>query len=284
MNHRIADFDIQLISDGLFEPSIDALVHPDPDMLASAKKAWGGDRLRMNVNVMLLRRGSHLTLIDAGLGEAWDHRFGQGAFGRLRTHLRSQGIAPGDIGAIYLTHLHSDHAFGLFDGQERYFPNAIVHAPENDMSYYTDEAILRQTPEAKREAFDIAARLLRVYGDRVRTITAGKVGAGIEAVALPGHSPGHTGYLIGQGRKVLTMGDTVHVPELQIGDPQLGLRYDHDVEQARVTRVGILNRAERNGWLLNGAHMDGINSLHRDNGRLAYSETSAPNLDGALDG
>ncbi|MER2535948.1 MAG: MBL fold metallo-hydrolase [Rhizobiaceae bacterium] len=276
MNHRIADFDIQLISDGLFEPSIDALVHPDAETLASARKDWGSDKLRMNINVMLLRRGSQLTLIDAGLGEAWDHRFGQGAFGRLRTHLRSQGIAPGEIGTIYLTHIHSDHAFGLFDGEEPYFPNATVHAPEGDISHYTDQAILRQMPEAKREPFEIAARLLRVYGDRVRTIAAGKVEAGIEAVALPGHSPGHTGYLI--GRKVLTMGDTVHVPEMQIGDPRIGLRYDHDVEQARATRIDILNRAERNGWLLNGAHMDGINRLHRDNGRLAYSETRDRNL------
>lgn len=262
MHHIFDDREVWLISDGLFEPSADALTHADgAEALAEARRALGRNTLRMNINLMLMKQGSSLALIDAGLGEAW-----QGRFGRARSFLEAQGIRPADIGRIYLTHIHSDHSLGLFGPDGPYFPAATVFAPEGDMAYYTDAATRAATPEAKREPFEIAARLLETYPARVERIGPGAIDAALQAIALPGHSPGHMGYLV--GRKLLTVGDLIHVPELQIADPRLGVRYDHDPVRAIATRTELLARAEREDWLLTGAHMDGINRLVREDDRL----------------
>ena len=57
-----------------------------------------------DVNWMLVRDGSDLTLVDAGY---------PADIARLEADLRSIGHDLGDIGAVLVTHAHIDHIGGL---------------------------------------------------------------------------------------------------------------------------------------------------------------------------
>jgi glyoxylase-like metal-dependent hydrolase (beta-lactamase superfamily II) len=109
----------------------------------------------------------------------------------------------------------------------------------------------------------MAKQLQQIYGSRIRRIADGPVLPGVEAYPLPGHTPGHTGYLVGdEGSSLLIWGDTLHLGELQPGDPKVGLIYDLDAETAARTRQATLEHAAREGWVIVGGHVS-FGRVHR---------------------
>jgi glyoxylase-like metal-dependent hydrolase (beta-lactamase superfamily II) len=100
----------------------------------------------------------------------------------------ASGLAPRDIDIVYLTHLHADHAVGL-----DVFPNARWFMAEADLKIQLRDADT-----------DAKARLRRVRP------AVDALCAGVEVVALPGHTPGLAGLLFTapEGR-VLVAGDCV---------------------------------------------------------------------------
>lgn len=88
--------------------------------------------------------------------------------------------------------------------------------------------------------------------------------AGIEARPLPGHTPGHTGYLVrGEDNDLLIWGDTLHLGDLQPGDPKIGLVFDLDPDMAVQTRQATLEEAVREGWIIAGGHITGFGRVQR---------------------
>ncbi|TIX92889.1 MBL fold metallo-hydrolase [Rhizobium sp. P44RR-XXIV] len=257
---HIGQYDVTLLLDGLFEAPADVLVHADGDAARRhAIETWGKPTLQVDVNCFLLRGPAGAFLIDAGTGTSWGPKYGH-----ARSALHDAGISPDEIQGVLLTHIHGDHALGLFDGDEPYFPHAEVFVPERDIAFFTDQAEREALPEARRGGFKIAEQLQRVYGSRIKRIGPGEVLTGIEAHSLPGHTPGHTGYLLrGGDNSLLIWGDTLHVGDLQPGDPKIGLAYDLDPGQAARTRQVALEDAAREGWIVAGGHITGFGRVER---------------------
>ncbi len=56
---------------------------------------------------------------------------------------------------------------------------------------------------------------------------------GVTAIPRPGHTPGHTTYMVSSGKEqLLIWGDTVHVPEVQTARPEVAMDFDTDKELA----------------------------------------------------
>lgn len=257
---RFGQYDVILLRDGLFEAPADVLVHADGAAARQrAIESWGRPTLQVDVNCFALQGDDGITLVDAGTGTAWGPKYGH-----ARPALREAGIVPEQIGRILLTHIHGDHALGLFDGEAAYFLNAEVFVPERDFAFFTDPAAQQTVPEARRGGFAIAEQLQCIYGPRIRRIGEGPVFAGIEARSLPGHTPGHTGYLVrGDKESLLIWGDALHLGDLQPGDPKIGLVFDLDSEMAARTRRAILEEAAREGWVVAGGHITGFSRVER---------------------
>lgn len=252
---RFGAYDAVLLRDGVFEAPADALVHVDGEgARQQAIAAWGQPSLRMDVNCFALRGPSGVILVDAGTGPSWGAHLGH-----ARAALADIGVAPREVGRVLLTHVHGDHALGLFDGEAPYFPEAEILVPQADLAFFTDAEARAAIPKARQGGFDIAAALLRVYAGRVRPIAPGPVMPGIEACPLPGHTPGHTGYLVGDGAdRLLLWADMLHLEALQPADPDIGLVYDLDPAAAARTRRGALEQAARQGWSVAGGHVSGF--------------------------
>ena len=226
------------LHDGVFEPGTENLVD-----LAGEDETAALRRLpapRFDVNAYVLERDGAMVLIDAGAGAA----FGPG-FGGVWRGLESLGIGFDQVRTVLLTHPHGDHAMGLVgeDGSAK-FANATVFCPRNDVDFFSSERAREAAGPARAQAFGAARAAFAAVGDGLRPFETGELMPGIEAVSLPGHTPGHCGFLI--GGKTLIWGDVVHMADRQPQRPTICTVFDTDPGW-RWARGGRCSRWRRNG-------------------------------------
>ena len=257
---RFGSYEVKVLIDGVYKAPIEHLAHASSEATRDAAvAAWGAPTVDMDVNLFLLKGPDGVTLVDAGTGPFWGPQLGLG-----RGALAAVGVQPEDVVRVLVTHLHGDHALGLFADDGVYFPKAEIFAPKPDLDFFGNTALKETVPPYRRGGFDIAARLLASYGERVRPVEEGPVLPEIEAIAMPGHTPGHFGYLIGEGiDRLVLWGDLVHAPALQLDDPDFCFIYDADAAQGAASRRSIFARASEDGWTASGGHVSGYVRVER---------------------
>ena len=91
----------------------------------------------------------------------------------------------------------------------------------------------------------------------MRTVPDGEALPGVSAVLLPGHTPGHTGWIVHSGAdQLLIWGDVVHIPAIQVARPEAAFEYDVDPQGARDTRRRTFDRVAADRLTVAGAHLD----------------------------
>ncbi len=233
-------------------------------LLASARS---GLPFEGSINAFLVNSGGRLTLIDTGAGELYG-----ACCGRLAGNLRAAGYRPEQVDDILITHLHLDHFGGLMAAGQPVYPNATVHISKIDLDYWLDPAKEAAAPAFLHPMFEGARKVLKPYLDagRVRGFAAGEVLPGITAVATPGHTPGHSSYLIeSRGQKMLVWGDIVHVAPIQLPEPAVTVTYDSAADSAEATRKTLFDQAAaKDGFQIAAAHISfpGLGHIVRRDG------------------
>ncbi|KGM34197.1 AidB family quorum-quenching N-acyl homoserine lactonase [Inquilinus limosus] len=257
---RFGPYDFTVLLDGIFEAPKTVLTHAaGEDATRRLVDSWPGDKISIDVNCYLLRGENGISLIDAGTGDHWGP-----ALGKAPAALAAAGVRPDEVDRVLVTHLHGDHVLGLLVGDQPWLPRAKILVPEKDLAFYGDAAVAETFPPARRGNFKTAAILARAYAGRIRPIAPGPVEAmpGVEAVPLPGHTPGQSGYRIGEGREALLIwADAIHLGVPQIEDPEVGLTYDLDPAQAIESRWFLLQEAAKHGWRVTGSHVSPIGRI-----------------------
>jgi glyoxylase-like metal-dependent hydrolase (beta-lactamase superfamily II) len=251
---RVGDITVTALNDGTFEASTDYLVGISGDAAAQQLR----DSLRpvppiFTVNAFLIRTGSHLALVDTGAAKLFAP-----TLGRLPENLAAVAVQPSDIDTVLMTHLHVDHFGGLTDTNDTaLFPNATLVVSEIEADFWLSEENAGNAPERARANFAMAQKATTPYRDRMRLVNEGEVLPGISLLALPGHTPGHSGYVISSGgQSLLIWGDIVHVPGIQFARPEVGLAFDLDAAAARVTRERIFDMAAIETMMVAGMHLE----------------------------
>ena len=245
---RIGDMIVTAIFDGMVEIPLEAVTGIP---LEEARRLQE-ENLRpyppmLPTSFFAITRGNDTILVDAGGAPELDEQLGLG-----RAHLLAAGIDPDGVRAVLMTHLHTDHYGGLAlsDGSAA-FPNAelVVHTEDHRFRFGTPDA--RQIPP------DYMQRAIAPYSDRLRLIGAGTFLPGIEALFLPGHTPGHIGWILTSGdEKLVIWGDLVHLPAIQFQHPAVSMSYDVDRAQSAASRQHVFRDAASQGFLVAGMHMD----------------------------
>lgn len=79
---------------------------------------------------------------------------------------------------------------------------------------------------------------------------------GIRSVAAPGHTVGHTAYLLeSKGERLLIIGDTVHNYAVQFAKPDVTIEFDTDKKQAAATRKKLFAWAAQDKLAVAGMHL-----------------------------
>ena len=226
-------------------------------------------------NTLLLDTGQKLIQFDSGFGQV--PLFGTDS-GQYPRNLAAAGVNAADIDVVLLTHPHPDHAWGLTDAAgTKSFPNADLYMSKRDFEFWTDEAKLSD-PNAG--AFVAGAqKAIFPYRDRLHLIQEdGEVLPGISAIATPGHTVGHTSFLIEfAGERLIYLGDVCHHYALLVPNPRWEYLYDSDAKQAVQSRLAMFDRAANERLQLLGYHFPfpGLGRLTRE-GPESYRYVPTP--------
>jgi glyoxylase-like metal-dependent hydrolase (beta-lactamase superfamily II) len=266
-------FEVTALSDGTHAFPIDTVMQDvePPAIDAALAKNDLHRPVQGSINAFLVNTGTRLVLIDTGAGALYGD-----CCGKLLANLRAAGYAPGQVDVVLLTHLHKDHVGGILVGGKPAFPNAVVRAARPDADYWLAPDRRAAAPAFLASFFDSAAASLAPYAEagRFQPFAPGmELVPGIRAVAEPGHTPGHSGYLVEDGgQALLVWGDVVHVVAIQLDQVQATVKYDTSAQQARATRAGLLERAAREHLLVGAAHVafPGLGHVRRDGAGYAW--------------
>lgn len=228
---------------------------------------------RSSVNAYVVNTGDRLVLIDSGTIEGFAP-----TLAKFHAAFAAAGFDAAAVDVILPTHYHPDHVGGLAREGKALFANAELVAHETEHKFWTDESLLGKVPDGFKPFVVAAQAAVKPYAARTRLFKGGAdVLPGITAVELFGHSPGHTGYRISSGNQsLLIWGDIIHAPGMQFAEPKITLNFDQDQNQARETRLKILDQVAADRTLVTGAHHDFPGFGFIAKAGSAYAFTPAP--------
>jgi glyoxylase-like metal-dependent hydrolase (beta-lactamase superfamily II) len=240
---RIGDIEATVVSDGVVGP----LGEPSSVFVGSSKQELAKllsdnylapDQVMLDLNALVINTDDRLVLFDTGMGSA---KLLGPKSGRLLAMLKAAGIESKDIGAVVLTHAHPDHCWGLGENGQSNFPKAQIYMTEADLNFWTDEAKLAM--DMIGPMIEGTRKILLPMRDRISSIKDGQdVVPGIKVLATPGHTVGHTSYLITSGNQILCVtGDVMHHHVLSVQKPRLEFAFDTDAKQGAATRLRLLD-------------------------------------------
>ena len=224
------------------------------DLLDRAFLPKDGD-LQTAVNAFLIDMGNKVVLVDTGMGN-----LAGPTTGHLLANLRDAGFTPEDIDDILITHLHPDHVGGLIlsDGRPA-FPRAMVHVAAAETTFWLDPKAAANASGIEKQVRNIAMAALGPYqsSGRLSTFREGEAPMpNVRSLAEPGHTSGHTGYIVGEGEsRLLLWGDLVHSYSVQLPMPGVTFQHDGDPSRAAASRNAVLRRAAAERWWIGAAHL-----------------------------
>ncbi|MCE9553697.1 MAG: MBL fold metallo-hydrolase [Planctomycetes bacterium] len=247
---KIGDIEAFSISDGhmLFREGL-SLMWPAEDrpvmkqaMISNRERL---DALPLYINVLALKLGDEVALIDAGLGE----RNPNPNFGWLEAVLRSLDITREQVKVGFLSHAHGDHLDGFIHGQKPAFPNAKIYLLQQEYDFWRgpnpdfskskrDKQPLPGMVKSVCKNFDILQEHLVIAKDGQKLFHDA-----VEIIAAPGHTDGHACFEIRSGKdSLMHISDVVHHHLLMFDNVGWTVAMDHDPETAVQTRKKLFTR------------------------------------------
>lgn len=263
---KVGDIVITAIADGFLDGDLEVLRNIDTGLARDILTANFRPARRTAINTFLIHTGGKTVLMETGCGN-----FMQASAGKQLANLAAAGVQPADIDAVLLTHMHPDHSAGLTEKEtgKPIFENAELVCHENEPRHWNDDAAMARGNEREKALFfQLARDQMAPYKDRMRTFSGeDEVLPGITAIPRPGHTPGHTTYLIASDNdQLLVWGDVVHIPEVQTARPEACMVYDTDPAQAEASRRAVFDMVATDRLLVTGMHLHfpGFSRLLRD--------------------
>ena len=265
--YQVGEFEVYTIVEREREGSTSILLNADEDFLSQFIPETG---FTHSTNAFLIKTPEKNILVDAGTGAGWT----------ILEKIRQIGVEPEEIDIVLLTHLHFDHFGGLQDEGARNFPNAIVYLSNQEHNHFI-------VSEARNQA---AIDVLALYGENVHTFGGYVLRDTLEefqpllnevpeifAIQNPGHTPGHTVFLLeSEGERLLIAGDFLHLALVQFAHPEISATFDVDPTEAASSRRQLLDFAAKNSIPIGAMHIvyPGIGNVEIDGDGFRFFEIS----------
>jgi len=220
-----------------------------------------------NFNACMIQNGTQNLLVDTGCGNL----FGP-TCGFILDALDELDLTSNDITDIFITHLHPDHIGGCInEDNSPVFKNASFKIVEKEYNFWTSKEF--DSDEINGTDWSsLAQNVLSAYDAQLELLIGNKdIISGVSTVPLPGHTPGHTGFRVDDGsQSMFHMGDIIHVPNLQLKDPNISTLFDVDPESALSSRKYALDMASSDNLLCTSGHMLDPKFVHLEKRGSSY--------------
>jgi glyoxylase-like metal-dependent hydrolase (beta-lactamase superfamily II) len=266
---KVGDMEATVVSDGFLGPyALGPVFYPqvpkeDVDALVKGE-FLSPEQFVIQENCLVLNAGDQLALIDTGRGAY--AQVGDGG-GHLAKNLEAAVVKAEDIDVVILSHAHLDHVSGIVgEGSKRFFPNAQIAVSKTEFDFWTDEGKVSATGIMKLFVDSARANLLPNKDRLVLVEDRKEVIKGVQALSTPGHTTGHTSYMLSSsGKNLLYTGDIAHTP-FQLKHPEWAVSFDIDPIAASATRKRVIDMAasEKLAVIIYHLPFPGIGHVARD--------------------
>jgi glyoxylase-like metal-dependent hydrolase (beta-lactamase superfamily II) len=246
--YRIGDIEVTAINDGFAFRPLEGFIRNAE--LSQVQRAMQDaflptSGLPITFTTLVLKQGDRLTLIDTGNGD-----MGAPTSGTWMSNFRAAGFDPSRVNTVVISHFHGDHINGMrLKDSTSVFPNAEIMVPAAEWSFWMDDSRMSQAPEGMKGAFQGVRRVFGPIAKDVKQYESDKeIVPGLTSIGAPGHTPGHTAYMLSSGQgKLMIMSDITNHPALFVTNPDWSPVFDMDGDQARQTRRKMLDMAASEG-------------------------------------
>lgn len=192
--------------------------------------------LLVEIQPFVVITSEDVLLLDTGLGF-------ENAGGSLQIHqnLIDNGINPGEITKVLLSHLHKDHAGGIAAGHERKlaFPQATYYIQQDELSYAFEKGLPSYITE-ELECLRTAPQVKLLHGN-------GAIDGYIKYEVTGAHSKYHQVFWIVDGGETVFFGGD-DAPQLQQMRSRFIAKYDYDGKKCMELRQQWWAQGEKERW------------------------------------
>jgi glyoxylase-like metal-dependent hydrolase (beta-lactamase superfamily II) len=279
--YKIGSAECIALYDGIWEKAPDTPLFRNASV-GETKQALAAAGLRTDVipvpiAALLVKINNRVVLCDVGGG-------GQvppvkastfSVSGKLLANLKAAGVDPAEIGTVLISHFHPDHVLGLLEAKtdKQIFPNAEIIVPGLEYRGLADPGSSNRLPESYRAAAKRLQAVLPGWKNVLPMYDEDEVVPGIRFVNAPGHTAGHTAFLLSSGGAQLLMSaDAVCIPALGAAHPDWQYNYDQDPEKAVETRRRLLDWVVSDNMLICGTHFPwpGVGRVAKEGSGFAF--------------
>lgn len=262
--HRfmLGQLELTIITDGHIvlspvQPNFpDGTEQAEKDLLRSHFRST--ESVDLGMNILLVKKGDELILIDTGTG---------GAFGKdggwLLQSMADAGVKPEHITAVVISHAHPDHIGGLLTKEDKpVFEGARVYISRLEHAFWTaeqqdfsrskfqDKALLRVLCANAKKALNTLSSRLQLFEDGAVLFDC------MRMEIAPGHTPGHAVTHVFSGSEELVhVADLLHSDLISVQHPEWGFNGDSDIVLAVATRKRVLSKLAADRVTVFGYHL-----------------------------
>ncbi len=235
----------------------------------------GPDKITNPFTVTAIRTGGKGILFDTGFGVNCS-----ATVGKLADNMKAAGLDMAAVSTVVISHFHPDHISGLWvkETSAPVFPNAEILMPEVEYKWATDPALVEKVPEANRPFIKRVQSTFPTWKNIKQYADGADVAPGVKAIATPGHTIGHTSFLVASGgQQLFIQSDVSGLYQLFVKNPGYYSGFDADGPKAEATRRAFYDRVIAEKAMVAGYHFGfpNVGTLTKDGNGYAFAAVKA---------